>query len=225
MKALLRLYPPAWRARYGLEFEVLLVERPPTGRDVLDILVSAIDARIAPQVGADPPMRQAHPSDRLAGATAMAGGLVWFGAFVAAAVTQSSNGPGLLGLLALGLMLISLPGRYLRPHALAVGLGFGAVLVSMVVIQEELLPWGPVLLVPVFIVLGAIGPGALLLAATRARFSARDRRRLLLMTMPWPIIIGAAGGIGLLPEVVASPLLIVGLLPLAASPGSRPAFA
>jgi len=214
VKALLRLYPPAWRARYGLEFEDLIAERPPTARDVLDILVSAIDARIAPQVGAEPSIRQAHRSDRLAGAAAISGGLMWFGAFVLGAVTQPGNGPGLLGLLALGLMLVSLPGRYLRPHSHAVALGFGAVLVSMVVIQQELLPWGPTLLVPVVIVLGAIGPGALFLAATRARFSTRNRWRLLLLTVPWPVIIGAAAGSGLLPEAVASPLLIIGLLPL-----------
>lgn len=44
MSTLIRLYPAAWRARYGAEFEDLLAERPPTGRDLLDIVVAAIDA-------------------------------------------------------------------------------------------------------------------------------------------------------------------------------------
>lgn len=38
---LIRLYPEAWRERYGVEFRALLDDRPPGPRDVLDILFNA----------------------------------------------------------------------------------------------------------------------------------------------------------------------------------------
>jgi hypothetical protein len=44
MRSLLRLYPPAWRARYGEEFEALLAELRPSPRIVLDLLFGAWDA-------------------------------------------------------------------------------------------------------------------------------------------------------------------------------------
>jgi hypothetical protein len=51
---LLRLYPAAWRARYGEEFAELLASRPPALRDRLDIIAGALDARLHPQVAAVP---------------------------------------------------------------------------------------------------------------------------------------------------------------------------
>lgn len=45
---LLRLFPRAWRERYQDEFLALVEERPVGPRDVLDILVSATDARLRP---------------------------------------------------------------------------------------------------------------------------------------------------------------------------------
>ena len=48
---LLRLYPAAWRERYGDEFAELLASRPPKLRDRVDIVAGAIDARLHPQVG------------------------------------------------------------------------------------------------------------------------------------------------------------------------------
>lgn len=47
---LLRLYPPAWRARYGEEFAALLEEGPLTGRAIVDVLLGAVDARVRPQL-------------------------------------------------------------------------------------------------------------------------------------------------------------------------------
>lgn len=214
MRALVRLYPATWRARYGVEFETLLAERPPTRRDMVDILLGAVDARVSPQVGAELVGRHAHPSDRIAGVAAIAGGLVWFVAFVLGAVAQRDLDLSLVIALALGLMLLSLPGRYLRPHARAIAGGLAGLGVSIVVIYAGLLPWGPILLLPAFTALGVLGPGALILAATRARMAARDRRRLLVLTMPWPVIAGIVGGFGLLPASVSSPLLVLSLLPL-----------
>jgi hypothetical protein len=43
---LLRLYPPAWRARYGDEFAALLELAPLSLWTVLDILLGALDARL-----------------------------------------------------------------------------------------------------------------------------------------------------------------------------------
>jgi len=54
VSAFVRLYPTAWRARYGPEFEALLVERPPAARDRIDIVLGAVDARLSPQVDPSP---------------------------------------------------------------------------------------------------------------------------------------------------------------------------
>ncbi len=47
---LLRAYPPAWRARYGEEFEDLLHAGPGGPGTVLDILLSAARERCSPQL-------------------------------------------------------------------------------------------------------------------------------------------------------------------------------
>lgn len=47
---LVRLYPEAWRDRYGAEFTELLATRPPGLADRIDILRGAIDAHRHPQV-------------------------------------------------------------------------------------------------------------------------------------------------------------------------------
>ena len=52
MRWLLRLYPSAWRARYGDEFAALLDEQPLTFQLVVDVLAGAIDARVEPQLKA-----------------------------------------------------------------------------------------------------------------------------------------------------------------------------
>ena len=48
--ALLRMYPRAWRRRYGAEMRLLLAEQKLTLRTVADLLAGAIDARLNPQV-------------------------------------------------------------------------------------------------------------------------------------------------------------------------------
>jgi hypothetical protein len=48
MSGLLRLYPRAWRKRYGDEMASLLEERPPTARERLDLGRGAVDAWLHP---------------------------------------------------------------------------------------------------------------------------------------------------------------------------------
>jgi hypothetical protein len=82
MTAMLRLYPAAWRRRYGAEFEALLAERPPSLGDRVDIVRGAMDARLRPQLPGEGRVR-----DR-GGYLALLG----LGAFVAALVV-AANGP------------------------------------------------------------------------------------------------------------------------------------
>jgi hypothetical protein len=49
VKALLRLYPRAWRARYGAEFAEILEEQPASLGLVIDVIAGAVDARLSPQ--------------------------------------------------------------------------------------------------------------------------------------------------------------------------------
>ena len=46
MKVLIRLYPRAWRARYGDELASLVAAERPTVRLALDLIAGAIDARV-----------------------------------------------------------------------------------------------------------------------------------------------------------------------------------
>lgn len=48
---LLRLYPQAWRRRYGAEFAALLAERPLTLPVIVDVLRGALDARRPDRIG------------------------------------------------------------------------------------------------------------------------------------------------------------------------------
>lgn len=48
MRRLLRLYPAAWRSRYGEEMEALLEERRPDPREWLDLIRGAADAWVHP---------------------------------------------------------------------------------------------------------------------------------------------------------------------------------
>lgn len=50
MSGILRLYPQAWRDRYGEEFEALLADRPPSARHRLDIVRGALDAHLHPEL-------------------------------------------------------------------------------------------------------------------------------------------------------------------------------
>ncbi len=80
MSALLRLYPRAWRERYGDELLALLEDRPASPLDLVDLARGAFDARLHPQLpGTEPatPERKNPMSDRLPGVAAIGGGLLF----------------------------------------------------------------------------------------------------------------------------------------------------
>lgn len=214
MSALIRLYPAAWRERYGAEFEALLAARPATLRDRVDIVLGALDARLSPQLRSVPVARRALVTDRLAGGAAIAGGLIWSATYLIGWLVKAEGDLSLPIVIAIGLMLLSLPGRYLRAYARPVAIGAVAFALSIAVLVAELVPWSPLLLLPVLGILGAIGPGALALAAARAGIAARDRWRLLLFTLPWPVLGVVATMAGFVPTVVPLPLVIASFLPL-----------
>lgn len=214
MSALIRLYPRAWRERYGAEFEELLAERPPTARDRLDIVLGAIDARLTPQVSPERVVRRAPVTARLAGAAAIAGGLTWSLTYVGGWLLKAEGDLSLPILIALALTLLSLPGSYLVRYARAVVIGGTALAVSFGVLYIDVLPWGPIVLVPVLGIVGVLGPGTLALAAARAGIRARDRWRIVLLTVPWPVIGAVVTLAGLVPAKVPLPLVIASFLPL-----------
>jgi hypothetical protein len=76
MRLLLRLYPAAWRERYGDEFAALLEERPLSPFDVLDIVFGAFDARVRPHALALDlaPRRKRIMNARVGGIGAIVGG-------------------------------------------------------------------------------------------------------------------------------------------------------
>lgn len=214
MSALIRLYPAAWRDRYGAEFEALLTDRPATLRDRVDIVLGAVDARLSPQLRSASVIHRARVSDRLAGGAAIAGGLIWSVTYVGGWLLRADGDLSLPILISIGLMLLSLPGRYLRTYARPVAIGAIAFVLSIAVLAAELVPWSPLLILPVLGILGAVGPGALALAAARGGIAARDRWRLLLVTLPWPVLGVAAVFAGFVPTLVPAPLVIAAFLPL-----------
>ena len=76
MNILVRLYPAAWRERYGEEFAALLEERPLSPFDVIDIAFGAIDARVRPHDLAlnVAPRRKRFMNARIGGIGAIVGG-------------------------------------------------------------------------------------------------------------------------------------------------------
>jgi hypothetical protein len=64
-EALVRLYPRAWRERYGEEFETLVASQSRGPRLVFDILLGAIDARLSPQPQVTGPAKGAVAGGRV----------------------------------------------------------------------------------------------------------------------------------------------------------------
>lgn len=54
MSWLVRLYPPAWRRRYGPELEALLATEPASFRTAIDLVAGAADAWLNPQSSTAP---------------------------------------------------------------------------------------------------------------------------------------------------------------------------
>jgi hypothetical protein len=89
VKTLLRLYPRAWRDRYGDELLALLEDRPATPLDLLDLIRGALDARLHPQLAGasgEPNERSVPMTDRLPGLAAIGGGILVLLATALAAV-------------------------------------------------------------------------------------------------------------------------------------------
>jgi hypothetical protein len=110
---LIRLYPRQWRERYGDEFAAVLDERPLGPFDVADVVLGALDAHLHLRgLGAASEHGKGFSmSLRIGGYAAIAGGIVWLTAFVAASTFQENVWMGVLAL-ALGsaLLLLALVG-------------------------------------------------------------------------------------------------------------------
>ena len=101
MSILIRLYPKAWRERYGEELSLLLEDRPPGPFDSLDLLLGALDAHLH-AVGARGAEQTSTPrSARLGAGAAMAGGALW----MLALATAVRDDPAMTGLV---MLLVSL---------------------------------------------------------------------------------------------------------------------
>jgi hypothetical protein len=92
---LVRLYPAAWRGRYGEEFAALLEERPLGPFDVVDIVLGALDAHLRLHGrGADLNQGRAFSmSLRIGGIAAIIGAALWPVGFFIAAGSVSHVGP------------------------------------------------------------------------------------------------------------------------------------
>jgi hypothetical protein len=195
---LVRLYPQAWRDRYGAEFASLLDQRPPGLRDVADTVRGAADAHLHPHL-ADPaagPMPRTH---RIPGLLALAGGALW-----CATITLGiAGGWDVWALLWLSLlaMFLSLPGDYMAAHGRRIALAFGAVGVSFV--AANLLPWESAAILGFGTVVTVLG-GMLALVAIRAGIGPRGR---------WILFALAVGA-----EVVAAVPISIGLAPWVGAP-------
>ncbi len=79
MSDILRLYPQAWRERYGDEMVALLAERPASLLDSLDLIRGALDARLHPQVPgvASSPETEIPMNQKEFGVVAAIGGIAW----------------------------------------------------------------------------------------------------------------------------------------------------
>jgi len=171
---LVRLYPPAWRARYGPELEALLAARPPRLGDQVDLIFGAIDAHLHPELvlaGPDGTARHVPLGHRLPGLTAILGGLLFSLAYISAGLTQDDLVLSWIGV-AFVIMLASLPGEYMARFARRLGLAFAVI--ALCYALAAVLPWGPnlLLVIPIVVLLGG---GSLALATVRAGFGRRWR--------------------------------------------------
>jgi hypothetical protein len=160
MTALVRLYPQAWRDRYGEEFLDLLEARPPGLRDRLDILLGAVDARLNPEVPGTTPdhapaTRGARRRQRAAGATII-GGLLWVVVAIVVLLTPTDPAEGykdgtaglLVGLFA---SLMTGVGAFLAADIVD-GVGQRGRAIGIAIVVASLLfvvPW-PILILGVF---------------------------------------------------------------------------
>lgn len=137
MSRLIRLYPAAWRARYGAEFNELLDHRPLTLNDRIDLVRGAIDAHLHPQLADFERQPWTH---RIPGLLALTAGLLWAWSFAFLAFWADPNADWGSGFgIAFLMMLISVPGDYLFGYGRRIAMGIGVVIGGMVLGQA--LPW------------------------------------------------------------------------------------
>ncbi len=159
MSSLLRLYPQAWRERYGDELVALLQDRPASMADHLDLIRGALDARLHPQVrgAAAIPDKEFPVNQRAFGFVAAAGGIAWIlGILSMYVLPRDSEGSRSLGLAMVGMALaIACIGAALgdlgtRPGSVASARTGRAVVVVSIALGFTLLPAWPVFLFGLF---------------------------------------------------------------------------
>jgi hypothetical protein len=234
---LIRLYPAAWRARYGDEFEAVLDEQPLGPFDVADILLAALDAHVnlRGRDAATSPPRSFTMSLRLGGAAAILGPLLVLAGFVAMSIDGSDDiFPGgalfIAGMAALLLALIGLSAFQARQHPRLIWAAFaipalGAVvsclgLGAIAVLGDRpfvagVSPWDTWVLGLFATVLGSA-----LFAVATFRTRALSRTAAALLAAGSVILVAVfVVGAGLAPEVtdrVAPALMLVGMLAFSA---------
>ncbi|GAC1319865.1 MAG: hypothetical protein NVS2B16_16860 [Chloroflexota bacterium] len=83
MNALVRLYPRAWRERYGDEFAAVLEDEALSPFDVVDLVLGALDAHLHPQVHRTETsnerrlLMRTSSLNRMSGAALVLAGFVW----------------------------------------------------------------------------------------------------------------------------------------------------
>lgn len=195
MSRLVRLYPRAWRDRYGDEFLSLITDRPPALVDRIDIVRGALDAHLHPQLPGSEPVPQPL-THRIPGLIALTAGLLWTAnlAYLALRADLASDWGSVIGI-AFVLMLISLPGDYMGAgHGRRIAIGLG-VIVACFVGVAAIPAW------PIKLVLAAIGylvvlGGMLGLAAVRAGIGSSGRWRLVGLAIVLPVLIGIPAAVG-----------------------------
>ena len=198
MSRLLRLYPAAWRDRYGREFEALLQARHTGLRESVDVALGALDAHLHPELLGAARQPLTH---RIPGLLALAAGVIWVSWFLNAyAVGPNGEWGDGIGYAVL-LMFVAIPGDYLAGRGRRIGIGIAA-FVGLVLLAWGL-PWsfadGLLNLsagVGAYLVLGG---GLITLMAIRAGIGSRVRWLLLVATVLTPSVVGIPilGGFGL----------------------------
>lgn len=139
MKALVRLYPRAWRDRYQDEFLAVLEARPVGPFDAADIVLGALDAhrRAIGRPHRTSERKEIRMITRMGGLAALATGLLWFALVAAIAMGDDIQLLGvvlfLLGLVTLVLAVIGLGAAQGRAHPVATWLAVAVPVVGAVV--------------------------------------------------------------------------------------------
>ena len=133
MRALLRLYPKAWRDLYGNEFAAILAAQRMSPRLLLDIIGGAVDARLQPQVRTNrgdvmamtllkrcaARSEVSTPDQRNAAVTMVAVSIVFGGLYILAAyLYRGSELVDALGIMVFpGALVVAMPFTSLQEHS------------------------------------------------------------------------------------------------------------